>query len=145
MLLRFKPRKELPIIDCPVRLAIFSERSARHLSFLLDFPCERGARTPEDLRAVSEVNEILQSVHDGRGVPTRIVVPYDEQERPISIAVVSMKGDGKLTRGPYIEALARHTASIARFFVTARQRRAGSPYGLCSTCWHCITTLIPSR
>src|SRR5262249_54001897 len=96
------------VIDCPVQIALFNERTARGLGWLSDFQCHRGAKTRQSLRAVYEVEMVLDHVFAGRDVRTEVVVAYDDQDTPISLAVVRMDGDQKLTGEPYIEAIARH-------------------------------------
>jgi hypothetical protein len=103
-----KQPKQRRVIDCPVRIALFNERTARGLGWLSEFQCHRGARTRQALRAVYEVEMVLDHVFAGRDVPTRVVVAHDDQDAPISLAVVRMDGDQILTREPYIEAIARH-------------------------------------
>jgi hypothetical protein len=96
------------LIDCPVHIALFNERTARGLGWLSDFHCHRGAKTREALRGVYEVEKVLDNLFAGRDVPTELVVACDDQDAPISLAAVRMDGDTKLTREPYIEAIARH-------------------------------------
>lgn len=96
------------IIDSPVRIVLLNERTARGLDVLVNFPCGKGAETHDEQRAVNEVHIVLHAVYEGRPAPTKVVVAYDDQEAVVSLAVVGMNGDGKLTRAPYIEALARH-------------------------------------
>lgn len=96
------------IIDCPVRIATLNERTARGLGVLVNFPCGKGAETHDEQRAVNEVRTVLHAVYEGRPAPTKVVIAYDDQEAVVSLAVVGMGGDGKLTKAPYIEALARH-------------------------------------
>jgi hypothetical protein len=103
-----KQPTERRVIDCPVRIALFNERSARGLGWLSDFQCHRGAKTRQALRAVYEVEMVLDHVFAGRDVPTEVVVAHDDTDAPISLAVVRMDGDQKLTGEPYIEAIARH-------------------------------------
>jgi hypothetical protein len=90
-----------------VHIALFNERTARGLGLLSDFHCHRGAKTRQALRGVYEVEKILDELFAGRDVPTEVVVAYDDQDAPISLAVVRM-APTKLTTGPYIEAIARH-------------------------------------
>jgi hypothetical protein len=97
------------VIDCPVHIALFNERTARGLGWLSDFHCHRGAKTPQAVRAVYEVEKVLDNLFAGRDVPTEVVVACDDDlEAPISLAVVRMDGDTQFTREPYIEAIARH-------------------------------------
>ena len=101
-------RRERRVIDCPVRIELLNERTARGLDWLVDFPCRRGAKTPQERRAVHEVHVVLDAVFAGKDHPTEVVVAYDDQDTPVSLAVVRMDGDEKLTREPYIETIARH-------------------------------------
>jgi hypothetical protein len=96
------------VIDCPVQIALYNERTARGIGWLLDFPCRRGAKTRQERRAVDEVHVVLDGVFAGKDGPTEVVVAYDDQGAPVSLAVVRMDGDKKVTREPYIEAIARH-------------------------------------
>ena len=106
--LALKQRNQSRVIDCPVRIALFNERTARGLGWLSDFHCRRGAKTAQALRGVHEVEKVLDNLFAGRDVPTEVVVAHDDQDAPISLAVVRMDGDAMLTREPYIEAIARH-------------------------------------
>ena len=103
-----KQRSARRVIDCPVHIALFNERTACGLDWLSDFHCHRGAKTREALRGVYEVEKVLDNLFAGRDVPTELVVACDDQDAPISLAVVRMDGDEKLTREPYVEAIARH-------------------------------------
>jgi hypothetical protein len=103
-----KQRTQRRVIDCPVHIALFNERTARGLGWLDDFHCRRGAKTRQALRAAYEVELVLDLLCAGRDIPTEVVVAYDDQDAPISLAVVRMDGDEKLTGEPYIEAIARH-------------------------------------
>jgi hypothetical protein len=96
------------VIDCPVQIALFNERTARGLGWLSDFHCHRGAKSRQAVRGVYEVEKVLDNLFAGRDVPTEVVVARDDQDAPVSLAVVRMDGDTKLTREPYIEAIARH-------------------------------------
>ena len=106
--LALKQRNQSRVIDCPVHIALFNERTARGLGWLSDFHCRRGAKTGQALRGVHEVEKVLDNLYAGRDVPTEVVVAHDDQDAPISLAVVRMDGDAMLTREPYIEAIARH-------------------------------------
>jgi hypothetical protein len=108
MQIALKQRTQRRVIDCPVQIARFDERTARGLGWLHDFHCHRGAKTRQALRAVYEVEMVLDHVFAGRDVPTEVVVAHDDQDAPISLAVVRMDGDQKLTGEPYLEAIARH-------------------------------------
>jgi hypothetical protein len=103
-----KQRTQRRVIDCPVHIALFNERTAQGLGWLSDFHCRRGVKTRQAFRAVYEVEMVLDHVFAGRDVPTEVVVAHDDQDAPISLAVVRMDGDEKVTREPYIEAIARH-------------------------------------
>jgi hypothetical protein len=103
-----KQHSQRQVIDGPVHTARFNERTARGLGLLSDFHCHRGAKSRQALRAVYEVEMVLDHVFAGRDIPTEVVVVYDDQDAPISLAVVRMDGDQKLTGEPYIEAIARH-------------------------------------
>jgi hypothetical protein len=103
-----KKRAQRRVIDCPVHIVLFNERTARGLGWLSDFHCRRGGRTRQALRAAYEVEQVLDHVFAGRDVPTEVVVAHDDQDAPISLAVVRMDGDEKITEEPYIEAIARH-------------------------------------
>jgi SEC-C motif len=96
------------IIDSPVRIVLLNERTARGLDVLVNFPCGKDADTHDEQRGVNEVRTVLHAVYEGRPAPTRVVIAFDDQEAVVSLAVVGMNGDGKLTKAPYIEALARH-------------------------------------
>jgi hypothetical protein len=103
-----KAHRQRRAIDCPVHVELFNERTARGLDALYDFHCHRGAKTRQALRAVHEVGMVLDAVFAGRDVPTEVVVASDDKDAPISLAVVRMDGDEKLTGEPYIETIARH-------------------------------------
>jgi hypothetical protein len=108
MQIALKQRTQRQVIDCPVRIALFNERTARGLGWLSDFHCRRGAKTGHALRGVIEVEKVLDNLFAGRDAPTEVVVARDDQDAPISLAVVRMDGDTEFTREPYIEAIARH-------------------------------------
>jgi hypothetical protein len=109
-----------------VHIALFNERTARGLGWLSDFHCRRGAKTRQALRAVYEVEQVLDHLFAGRDIPTEVVVAYDDQDTPIRLAVVRMDGDEKLTREAYIEAIARHNrfrGAVLRDRSTSARRR----------------------
>ena len=108
MQIALKQRRQRRVIDGSVHIALFNERTARGLGWLSDFHCRRGAKTGQALRGVHEVEKVLDNLYAGRDVPTEVVVAYDDQDTPVSFAVVRMDGDTKVTREPYIEAIARH-------------------------------------
>jgi hypothetical protein len=97
-----------------VRVAVYTEQSLRSLPEVLDFPCGAGARTPDELRAVEEVEHTLRTAQRGRLAPTRLIVIHDVHDAPVGLAVVLLEGDRKLTREPYIETIARHDAFRGR-------------------------------
>jgi hypothetical protein len=103
-----KQRTRRRVIECPVHIALFNERTACGLEFLSDFHCVRGAKTMEAFRGIREVKKVLDYLYAGRDGPIELVVACDDQDAPISLAVVRMDGDKKFTREPYIEAIARH-------------------------------------
>jgi hypothetical protein len=103
-----KQHAQRRVIDSRVHIALFNERTAFGLGLLSDFHCHRGAKTRQALRAVYEVEMVLDHVFAGRDVPTEVIVAFDDHDAPISLAVVRMDGDQKVTGEPYIEAIARH-------------------------------------
>jgi hypothetical protein len=119
-----KKRTQRRVIDCPVHIALFNERTARGLAWLSDFHCHRGAKTRQAVRGVYEVEKVLDNLFAGRDVPTEVVVACDELDAPISLAVVRMDGDTKFTREPYIEAIARHD-TFRRAVLRDRSTSAG--------------------
>ena len=103
-----KQRRQRRVIDGSVRIVLFNERTARGLDWIRDFPCRGGATTRQARRAVHEVHVVVDALLVGRADPIEVVVAYDDQDAPVSFAVVRMDGDTKVTREPYIEAIARH-------------------------------------
>ena len=124
MQIALKQRTQRRVIDCPVHIALFNERTARGLGWLDDFHCRRGARTRQALRAAYEVELVLDLLCAGRDIPTEVVVAYDDEDAPISLAVVRMDGDEKFTGEPYIEAIARHN-DFRRAVLRDRSTSAG--------------------
>jgi hypothetical protein len=96
-----KQRTQRRVIDCPVHIELYNERTARGLGWLSDFPCGGG-------RDAYEVKQVLDLVFAGRDDPNKVVVAYDDQDTPISLAVVQLDGHRALTREPYVEAIVRH-------------------------------------
>jgi hypothetical protein len=103
-----KQRRQRRVIDGPVHIVLFNERTARGLDWIRDFPCRAGATTRQDRRAVHEVHVVVDALLVGRPDPIEVVVAYDDQDTPVSFAAVRLDGDTKVTREPYIEAIARH-------------------------------------
>ena len=89
------------VIDCPVHIELYDERTARGLGWLSDFHCGGG-------RDAYEVKQNLDLVLAGRDDPIKVVVAYDDEDTPISLAVVQLDGHTALTREPYVAAVARH-------------------------------------
>jgi hypothetical protein len=106
------PREVRGILRGTLRVTVLDEVAAKGCAHLM-LPCDKGAHTPDQKRAVHEVGLVLQNIYTGTAKPTRVVLVKEDGGGLVGLSVVSMTGDPAL-RGasyngaPYVEALARH-------------------------------------
>ena len=92
MQIALKQRRQRRVIDGSVHIVLFNERTARGLDWIRDFPCRGGALTRQDRQAVHEVHVVVDALLVGRADPIEVVVAYDDQDTPVSFAVVRWMG-----------------------------------------------------
>ena len=96
-----------------VRVEVLDEHEAKGDVELLNLPCGRGARTPEQKQAAREVRQGLNATYAGALTgPLKVVKVKENGGGLIGASVVCMTGDHDcerhLTSEPYIEAIGRH-------------------------------------